>query len=121
MIWGGAFLNEYGEYQHGGWCSGSPYHPRRPGNTCSCYRFDLWYRRLGLGFNREAGSTRRTLWVATCSGCGDRQEFPFTDAPIPRERYCQTCCVWVQVKEESWEGNDFSQLLPVLPRRSVNR
>jgi len=116
--YGGPFMTEYGDYQHGCYCSGGPYHPRRAGNTCSCYRSDLWYRRLGLAFSREAGITRRTLWFSTCPRCRVRREYPFTEEPTPRETYCQTCDVWAKVEEVSWEGVDFSKLLPALPRRS---
>jgi hypothetical protein len=115
---GGPFVNEFGDYQHGVFCSGSPYHPRRgDGHSCSCWRSDLWYRRLALTTDRDAGTARRTLWMSTCSGCGIRKVFPFSEDPIPRETYCTRCWVWAKVEEVSWEGADFSKLLPVLPRR----
>jgi hypothetical protein len=117
--YGGPFINEYGDYQHGVWCSGGPYTPRRAGDTCSCYRSDLWYRRLGLVFDRQAKTVKRTLWVSICPGCGWRREFPFADEPIPRETYCQRCWAWAKVEAVSWDGEDFAWLLPTLPRRST--
>jgi hypothetical protein len=113
---GGPFIQD-GEYVHGIWCSGSYRHPRRQGNTCSCYRSDLYYRRLGLIFNREAGTVKRTLWVGICPGCTRRWEFPFTEEAIPLEVYCQTCSSWIKVEEVSWEGTNFADALPVFPRK----
>jgi hypothetical protein len=116
--YGGPFMTEYGDYQHGCYCSGGPYHPRRAGNTCSCYRSDLWYRRLAVTFDRDAGTAKRICWMSTCSGCGEHKTFPYREEPIPAETYCQPCGVWTKVEEVSWEGEDFSRLLPTLPRRS---
>lgn len=101
-------------YQHGVFCSGSPYHPRRPGNTCSCHRCDLFYRRLDIV--RDGETVKRTLRIAACPTCHKRTEFPYTDEPVPREVFCQDCKEWAKVEEISWEGEDFAKLLPVVPR-----
>lgn len=106
-------------YQHALLCSGSPYHPRRPGGGCSCHSSDilaLLYRRLKIDRNREEGTAKRTIWAATCTGCGARREFPFTSESVPRETFCQTCSVWAKVEELSWDGTDFANSLPVLSR-----
>src|SRR5271154_2200425 len=114
--WGlGPFRDERGLYQHGGFCSGIGYHPRRPGNTCSCWRSDLLYQRLFLVKHYDGtqytGNAKRTLMASTCSGCGERREFPYSDEPIPTETFCQKCSVWSKVQELSWDGLDFSQFL----------
>jgi hypothetical protein len=103
-----------GEYQHGVFCSGSPYHPRTPGNTCSCHSCDLFYNRLDV--LRHDDQIRRTLRVAACPGCHKRTEFPFTSESVPREVFCQECSVWAPVEEISWDGRDFAKLLPVFER-----
>ncbi len=118
FLFGGPFLEPvYGgehEYAHGVWCSGSRRQPRTQGNTCSCYRSDLRYRKLAVIFNAPAA--KRTLWVSTCPGCGERKEFPYTDEAIPIETFCSKCSVWAKVEELSWEGMDFAKLLPVFGR-----
>jgi len=106
-----------GEYQHGIFCSGSPRHPRTPGNSCSCHSCDLFYSWLRLNIVRHDGDqAKRTIRVAACPGCHGRTEFPFTNEPIPREVFCIKCSMWAPVEEISWDGEDFAKLLPVLGR-----
>lgn len=107
---------ENGEYVHGGFCSGSRRHPRRPGNTCSCHSSDLWYRRLSVTRDRAAGTAKRTLHIATCSGCAMRWLYPYSEEYIPRETFCKICSLWAKVEEVWWEGTDFANLLPVFER-----
>ena len=104
-----------GEYQHGIWCSGSPWHPRTPGNTCSCYSCDLFYNRLDV-LRHDGDQIKRTLRIASCLGCHKRTEFPFTSESIPKEVFCIQCSVWAPVEEISWDGKDFAKLLPVFER-----
>ena len=116
---GGPFMDG-NLYQHGVFCSGIGYYPRRAGNSCSCYRSDFLYRKLFVEFNREAKTAKRTLFVSECPGCHERQLFPFSEEPIPRATYCTKCGEWANVEEESWEGTDFAFLLPTIPK-SVRR
>ena len=44
---------------------------------------------------------KRTIWVAKCSGCGDRSEI--TENP-PKEKFCFRCKQWVPYVEESYTG-----------------
>lgn len=111
----GPFINEFGVYQHGVFCSGGDHNPRRPGNSCSCHRCDLFYRKLDI-IRLPDGDVTRTLRIAACPGCHNRTEFPYTDEPIPREVFCSDCQIWSKVEEVSWTGEDFSKLLPVIPR-----
>lgn len=108
----GPQINEFGLYQHGVFCSGIGYHPRKPGNTCSCHSCDLFYNRLSIMRDRDTNQVTRTLWVAACSKCHKRTEFPFTSESIPREVFCQECGLWAKVEEISWTGEDFAVLLP---------
>jgi len=103
-------------YQHGVFCSGSDRYPRGSGlgNCCSCHSCDLFYRRLDVA--RHDGLVKRTLRVAACPSCHKRTEFPFADAPVPREVFCADCNEWAKVEEISWEGEDFAKLLPVVPK-----
>lgn len=111
----GPQLTPDGLYQHGIFCSGGPYDPRTPGNTCSCHSCDLWYNKIAIA--REGADAKRTLWVAACPGCHDRTEFPYTSEAIPREVFCLKCSLWAKVEEISWEGLDLAKLLPVKERR----
>lgn len=109
----GPQINEQGDYQHSLACSGSGRHPRRPGNSCSCHRCDLFHQRLDM-IRQENGDVTRTLRVATCPECHKRTEYPLPDE-APREVFCLECEVWAPVKELSWTGEDFAKLLP--PRK----
>jgi hypothetical protein len=111
----GPHINEFGRYQHGVFCSGGDRNPRRPGNSCSCHRCDLFYQKLDI-VRQENGDVKRTLRVAACPGCHNRTEFPFPEQPVPKEVFCQQCSIWSPVETLSWEGEDFSKLLPVIPK-----
>ncbi len=104
-------------YQHGVFCSGSDRYPRGSGlgNCCSCHSCDLFYRRLDV-VRHDGDQVRRTIRVAACPGCHRRTEFPFTDAPVPREVFCNDCSLWTAVEETSWDGEGLTKLLPVVPR-----
>jgi len=54
---------------------------------------------------------KRVLFVAECPHCRERKEYPFADE-VPKESFCQTCEVWVPTVELSWDGVDFTSLLP---------
>ena len=103
------------EYQHAIWCSASPRSPRRPGVGCSCHSTDLSLNRLDI-VRHDGDQAKRTIRVATCSGCHKRTEFPFTSEYTPKEVFCIECNVWAPVEELSWDGTDFAKLLPELKR-----
>ena len=118
--WGLGPFKENGEYVHSGVCSGSRRHPRRPGNTCSCWRSDLFFNRLFFEKHYDGtqytGNAKRTIRASTCDDCGILKVFPYSSDPIPRETFCSKCFVWAKVEELSWDGVDFSQYLPVVSR-----
>lgn len=45
----------------------------------------------------------RTLYVSKCPTCGDSVE---RDSNPPRERFCNTCQIWVPFEKISYTGPD---------------
>lgn len=45
--------------------------------------------------------SKRTIYVAECPTCGDRD---IKESNPPKERLCTKCNTWVPYKEESYTG-----------------